>query len=270
MNTEVQGTETAEVNGEDVVDVEPLTTEAPDEASIEEVVEESKTVTIAADNPSKEEMEALVAQIKADYDYDVDVVSTRFSFKKNTDKETGIELIREAVELAVPYPSLVGIVNALGEGGLQAELIREACNSYVNDQVRALLNDGEEGRKLNAGNFPIEQLSWEFISKLPKAQRGTGIAKEIWEGFIKDYVEVMPAATGKSLEAIGKQAKVLANKFAQNKTNKQILEYMIGMLGIYANNSPNASDYVKCVEFELSKIDTFLNITEETLLEALM
>ncbi len=249
------------------VPAEAVTTETAGEETAEPAT--PAPVVIKAKNPNAEDMASLMETIKASYDFDVDVQSRRYTFKKSTDSDTGIETIREAVEIAVPYPSEIGIATALSEGGLQAQLVREAVNSYVDSQVRALLNDGNEGYKLNAANFPVDQLSWDFISKLPKAQRGTGIAKEIWEAFIKDYVEVMPAAANKELEAIGKQAKIIANKFAMSKTNRPVLEYMIGMLAIYADNSERAEEFVQCQDFLLSKIESFLNFTEEDLLENL-
>ncbi len=255
---EVEETETA---------AETVVTEAAEETATEET--QPSVITIAVTNPSAEEMQVLVDTIKANYDFEVDVVSTRFGFKKSTDKETQIETNREAVELAVPYPSKLGIAEALATGGLQAELVQEAVNSMVNEQVRALLNDGEEGRKLNAATFPVDKLSWDFISKLPKPQRGAGIAKEIWEAFIKDYATIMPAASGRSIEKIAAQTKILANKFSQSKTKKAVLEFMLTMLNIYVENSENAADFVDCVTFLLSKIDTFLNYTEEDMLENL-
>ena len=61
----------------------------------------------------------------------------------------------------------------------------------------------------NAATFPIDKLSWDFISNMPKAQRsGGGIAKEVWEEFGKDYISVMPDVTGKKVEQVTKAAKL--------------------------------------------------------------
>jgi len=219
---------------------------------------------IAAPNPTKEEMEELLADLKVNYDAAVDTKQVQFNFKKSTDKTTGIETVRNAVQLAMPYPSIEGIVAILEAGGKQLELLQEAIEKVINDAARELLY---EDVTLTAGTFPVAKVSWDAISQQPKAQRrGGGIPKETWEGFAQDYVDVMPSVTGKTIEQIANAAKILMGKLAQVKTNEPVLQLLVGQLAVYADNSPNVAEFQECIEFLLTKAETFLNVSDEELL----
>ncbi len=231
------------------------------------VVEGVTQHTIAVPNPSKEEMSALLESITVNYDSKVDIKPVQFNFKKTKDKETGIETIRQAVQIPIPYPSVEGIVDILETGGLQLELLFEAIYKVVNDASRDFLYDDVT---LAADTFPLDKVTWDAISKQPKAQRrGGGIAKETWEAFAQDYVNVMPSVTGKTVEQIANAAKILLGKLAQVKTNEPVLKLLVGQLAIYTDSSDNVHEYMECVEFLLTKADTFLNITDEELLSNL-
>tara|TARA_R110000744_G_scaffold222789_5_gene341624 strand:- start:424 stop:1167 length:744 start_codon:yes stop_codon:yes gene_type:complete len=224
----------------------------------------SGPVVITATNPSTEEMTALLDDIKINYDFDVSTKATQFNFKKSKDKDTGIETVREPVVLAMPYPSVQGIVAILEAGGKGLELLMDAMEGIVNTQARDLL---QEDTAINAATFPVEKVSWDFISKIPKAQRrGGGIPKETWEAFGQDYVEVMPDITGKTVEQIANAAKILVSKLASVKTNEPVLNLLVAQLAVYTENSPNVEEFEECVAFLLQKADTFLNISEEDLL----
>jgi hypothetical protein len=236
----------------------------PVEATSAPVDPNSKQNVISAVNPTSEEMESLRDHIATTYDFNVSVKPVNFNFKKSTDKITGIETIRESVQLAIPYPTMDGIIAILEEQGKGLELLFECMETVVNTAARDLI---AEDTSLNAATFPVDKVSWEAIANLPKAQRrGGGIPKETWEAFAQDYVEVMPEVTGKTIEQVANAAKILANKLTAVRTSQPVLEMLVGQLGVYLENSPNAEEYKECVEFLLNKADTFLNVSDEELL----
>ncbi len=219
---------------------------------------------ISVQNPTGDEMTAIKETIKANYDFEVDVQDVVFNFKKSKDKASGIETIREPVQLAIPYPSVTGLIAILEAGGKGLELLLEAVQNVVNTASRDLLYDDTT---FSAATFPVEKVSWEFIANIPKVQRrGGGIPKETWEGFELDYLEVMPSVTGKSIEQVANAAKILKNKLAQVKTNEPVLQLLVQQIALYAENSSNLEEYQDCVAFLLNKADTFLNVSEEELL----
>lgn len=218
---------------------------------------------IEVQNPTQEEMSAIANNIKVNYNFDVNVKEVEYKFKKSIDKDTGIETIRKPVVLAVPYPSVEGLVKILETGGAGLALLLEAAESIVNTEVRNILNDDIT---LTAASFPVDKVSWEAIANLPKAaRRGGGIPKETWEAFQADYIAVMQAC-GKTVQQAANAAKLIANKFQQIKTNQPVLEHMVKQLSIYVEATPNMEDFAECVDFLLQKADTFLNVSEQDLL----
>lgn len=218
----------------------------------------------------------LVGTIQAKFNNKVDVKEYKFRFKKqdivdSNDKPTGEFTQRPTVELHLPVPSLEGIVDILQSGNEKWQsLLLEAVEGMVTDRTRDLLNDTLKDEDVNQDNFDLNLVSWDTIANLPKAERrGGGIAKEIWDDFAKDYGAVMPAATGKKVEAIANHVKIFLQKFNTVKSAKPILKKLKEALGIYVNASPNAETYADCVEFLTKKAEALLAVDDATLLENL-
>ena len=249
-------------------ELENYTSETTQENSeVAELTPPTGPTVIPATNPTPEEMAALCQNIKVNHDFNVDVKSVKFNFKKSKDKDTGLETVREALELPIPYPSIEGILAIMEGGGKGLELLVDAVESVITAAARDIIS---EDTSINATNFPLDKITWEYIANMPKAQRrGGGIPKEVWEEFAQDYVEVMPAATGKSVEQVTNMSRILLNKLANIKTHEPALQLVIEQLGIYMENSPNIEDYKECVEFLVNKADTFLNVSPEELLSNL-
>jgi len=254
----------SEVNQEAQPQEEGEVTQSEAPLASNEKEPEDKTVIIEVANPNDEEMGELLKNIQIGYDAEVDVKKVIFNFKKTKDKDTGIETLRRPVELAIPYPSMEGLVTILQKGGKGLELLTEAIEGVITSAAREILS---EGLALTAATFPVEKLSWEFIANLPKSQRrGGGIPKETWEAFAVDYISVMPAATDKNVEQVTRAAKILVGRLAAVKTNEPVLNLLVQMLAIYLENSKNAAEFMEVVEFLLDKADTYLNVTDEDLL----
>lgn len=208
--------------------------------------------------------ESMVPKVQANFDNTVDVQEVNFSFRKVTDDKTGVEYKRPTITLPVLKPSVEGLVKILETGGKGLELLLEAAADVVVSRARELINENED---INAENFPYEELLWDKIASLPKAERrGGGIPKETWEEFIKDYIAVMPSLTGKSVDKVENAARNFANKFAAVKTNKKVLGLLVDQLGIYTEGATNAEQFVECINFLTEKADKLVNMSEEELL----
>ena len=229
----------------------------------------TQTPEVPAKTPEQiaAETAALHTKIKANFNNKVDVRSFKFHFKRVKDEATGLESKRPTVELDLPIPSVEGIIEILEKGqenpkGL--ELLLEAVSDIITNRARELVNDKDD---ISQENFPLNELSWEKIANLPKAERrGGGISKETWEEFSKDYITVMPTVTGKTAEQIGNAAKILLNKFNAVKTNKPVLKLLKEQLAMYLSNSPNAETYTECVEFLVNKAEALYAMDEAALL----
>jgi hypothetical protein len=222
------------------------------------------TVSTPAELPtlSAEDSATLHSSIKANFNNAVDVKDVKFNFKKD---DLGNK--RPSVTIPLAVPSVEGIIAILETGGKGLELLLEAVQTVIYDQARSIVNDKED---ITATDFPYEQLGWDFIANMPKAERrGGGIPKEVWEAFSVDYIAVMPSATGKSVEAVTNGARILVQKFSAYKTNKPVLELFKGYLALYANTSPNAETYQDCLEFLNEKVTKLLTMDDADLLKNL-
>lgn len=211
--------------------------------------------------------EALKQEIVAKFDNKVDAYEVRFRFRTKKDEESGIETQRPAVELVLHKPSVEGIVAILQNGGKPLELLLEACEGIVTSTARDIVEENED---ITQENFPLDKITWEAIANMPKAERrGGGISKETWEEMAKDYIEVMPGVTGKSIEQVTRATKIYANKFALVKSNKPVLKKLLEQLGIYINNTPRGEEFVEPVKFLIEKANTLLTQDDSKLLENL-
>ena len=213
------------------------------------------------------QLAALHTTIKANFDNKVDVLDTNFHFRKVKDPETKIETKRATVQIPVPAPSVEGVIAIIEAGGKGLDLLLEAVRDKVLEQAREYINETET---VTADNFPYANLSWEAIANLPKAERrGGGIAKELWDDFAKDYIEIMPALTGKPKESVELAAKVFVSKFANAKTNKPVLKLLEQQLSIYTNATTQGEQLVPVLEWLSNKLDTLIKTDETNLLNSL-
>jgi len=185
----------------------------------------------------------------------------KFNFRAN--KELGTK--RPSLTLGIKVLTLQGLV-AILETGTEKEinLILETLQAPILEQARAQVDENES---ITQDTLDSTKLGWEYIATLePATRRGGGIPKEVWEAFVVDYTEVMPAITGKTAEQVGRAAALLGNKFAAVKTNKQVLSFLDTQLDMYFSNTSKAEEFADCYEFLKSKVESLLNADEASLL----
>ena len=141
----------------------------------------NEVVTIPTQNPSQEELASLCQAVTESTEASVVVTGETFNFQTNK-KDKMNPTIREALILPIPVPSAEGLLAIIEGGEKPLELLNDAVRAIINSQARKIFS---EDISLNAGNFPYEQLSWDFISRIPKAVKG-GISKEAWDAFAAD------------------------------------------------------------------------------------
>lgn len=188
----------------------------------------------------------------------------KFNFRAN--KELGTK--RPSVTLPVKVLTLEGLVAVL-EGGDEKEiaLVLETLQAPILEQARSQVDENEAitGDTLDHG-----KLTWHAISRLePAARRGGGIPKETWEAFVADYIEVMPAVTGKTVDQVTRAATLLGNKLSSVKGNKPVLDFLRGALDLYFSNTAKTEEFVECYEFLTNKADALLKASDEELLKNL-
>ena len=208
--------------------------------------------------------------ITPNFDNKVEVKPFKFNFKSVVDEATGLKSKRPTVEIALPVPSVEGLVSAIEAGGTQLSLLLEAAENIILARAREIINDKED---ISQENFPYTDISWETIANMPAAEkRGRGIPKEVWDDFAVDYIATMPALTGKTEKQIAAAAEILLDKFNKLKANrdyKKIVRLLMDQLAIYMNNTSNAEQFMDCVTFLTDKGNRILTTEDVSILESL-
>ena len=207
-----------------------------------------------------QQVSAIKPPIHVNFDQNYTGKEVSFHFKK--DKKLGIK--RPTVTLQIPSATPTLIVDILEKGGKQLDLLIEAINDYIIGQAREQVNENE---KIQQESLDMKKLNWEAIANLPKAERrGGGISKETWEEFAADYIEVMPAVTGKTLEQVANASKLFMAKFQPCKTNKVVLNMLQEQLSIWFSKTPNQEDFQECYQFLDNKASELLKKDDAELL----
>jgi hypothetical protein len=197
--------------------------------------------------------------VTANFDKTVDSKDFTFHFKKD---KLGNK--RPSVELKLPIPSVEGIVAILEKGGKELELLQDAIYDVIRSQAASIVSDDE---KVSQANFPTSSVLWSAIANMPKAdRRSSAIDATVWEAFAKDYIEVMPGVTGKSVEAVTNATVVYLKKFAIVKTNKDVISKLKDQLALYLEHSKNVEQFQEILDLLISKADSYLSANDVELL----
>jgi hypothetical protein len=220
-------------------------------------------------------------------------VEMRFGFRTIEDKESGVKTKRPEVNAKVPVLNFDGVAQILTDYATAAntvstnpqdedakktlelikpsyDLLMSAVQGVYESAIKDFLGDNE---KVTTQDFPYAQFTWEAIANQPESERrGRGIAKEIWEDFLKSYISVMPGAMGKDKKVIEKQATILGQKLNPLKNHEdkeKILPKFKDALTVYMNVAgEDAETYAACVDFLNKKIDSLLTSDKQADLAA--
>lgn len=229
-------------------------------------------------NPLAEDIEAQVtAQL-------VNMKETKFSFRTTdvpdeskagqidpkTNKAFTKEWKRPTLVMQLPMITAAGLIAALQAGDKTTELVVDAVNDVIINRQRGLIGDkldSDASVVLSPDLFDLNILNLVAISQIPKGERGAGISKEVWAAFVKDYKEAMASPDAiaqfadkkpRSAEVLEKHGILLANKFNQVRSRKDVVGQMLGFLDIWVDVSPNAEEHQACYELLRQKGNAIL------------
>lgn len=190
------------------------------------------------------------------------------TFKFRLNKELGTK--RNNVNLVLPYITFEGLKAILRESD-------DATKNYVvdvlNEQIFAAAKEqvDDEVKPVNQQTeLDLNKLRISYLASVPKIdRRGSGIPKETWTEFAKDYITVMPGITGKAMAAIENAAGIFTSKLNPAKGKKRILAILKDQLSLWASNSTKLEEFAEVFEFLDKRIDAMLAEDEDKMLEVL-
>lgn len=175
---------------------------------------------------------------------------------------------RPNIEINIPYLTIDGLVEALSDEK-QTAYVLEILNDSIYQAVKVQIND-EEKPLTKQEDLNREVITLAYLANQPPAERrGGGISKETWEAWAADYLEIMPAATGKKKENVQNAAALFLKKFQPVKTDKPVLAKLKEQLAVYTTATEKLEDFAVCVEFLDKKVDSLLASDSAKLLENL-
>lgn len=199
----------------------------------------------------------------------MDYRTEQFRFDFRVDKDTKTR--RPSFWLALPVITFEGLVARFQgpDGDKYKNFVLDLISNEVFNAAKQQVGD-DEAPVNSQEELKSELLTLDAIVNQPASmRRGNGIAKELWEEFGKDYLAVMPSATGKTEQRISNQVKLLIGKFAACKTQKKIIEKLLEELNVYAAATAELETFAPVVEFLLNKGQALMNMDEDTLLASL-
>lgn len=178
----------------------------------------------------------------------------KFRFKKD---KVGVQ--RPSFEIKGFVPSEEGIAAILLAGGKQLTLLKDAIYDVVRSAIGADVADDERFGQATYDAVWQKKYTWQAIAEIDRAdRRANAIAPEVWQAFVADYVEVMPAVTNKSAEACTNATIVYLKKFSLVRTDKSTIGKLKQQLALYMEHSPKAEEFTEILELLVRKADMYL------------
>ncbi len=191
--------------------------------------------------------------------------TVKFNFK-TVKEESGAEFKRPSVELALPALTSDDVLSILENGGKGLELLLTSINDVIYSRTRELIAgaiDDNAAVELNQAwlDAKIVELAWDTIAAIPPGKRGTtGIAKETWDAFEANYVEVMGAAhPERPIERTKMAAKYLKSKFSSIKSDKKAITLLQSLLGEWFATTTKGDDFAEVFAAVNTRADELLN-----------
>lgn len=213
---------------------------------------------------------AVTAQVQTQL---VNLKPIKFNFRKTEieekDKDTGETVKKEwkrpSITIDLPLMTAAGVAAALSASDKSTELVLEMVNSAVIDTARGFINEAIEGNpaiELTKDVLSLDKLGFLAIALMPRGERGLGIPKEDFAAFVVDYKAVMatpqavalfPDKKPRSPEILEKHGILLAGKFNQVRSRKDVVQQMRVFLDVWAQVSENIEEHATVYEFLMNK-----------------
>lgn len=200
--------------------------------------------------------------IHINFDNMVDIKATKFAFRPVKDEVSGVTTKRETIELKIPVPSMEGIAAIFNAGGPMMELITDSMYQVIIDHARDLVNGDE---KLTSENFPYAELDWNHLANLPKDERRQAFPPELLKEFKEDWCKIMPAVANINAEQAANSAHILATRFNQVKTRKDIVSKLLERLNLFTEHTTKGETFAELIEKLQKKGKELVEAKEEKL-----
>lgn len=207
--------------------------------------------------------------------------SDAFSFYFRTDKirddegkVIGTGRKHPDVKAILPIPTFAQLIEALQQGGKEAELLLDAVKAEIDRAARGQINDWREANpseaNFTATNFDLAKLSLTAIANTPKGERGgPAISDEDWTAFLADYKHVMVHVVGYEDKKVNLAIMHFKVQLRRIKNDKPAVQKLLDLLNVWASKTENLEDHTSCYEDLAKRAGKYLKAEEKNVAEAL-
>lgn len=170
---------------------------------------------------------------------------------------------RPTVVVEYDVPSAAGIIEYLqGQDEKVIALITDTVQGVITTYVRSFVDADAEFDQAKLNELVTEgKINLETIANLPKSERNT-TSKEDLEEFAKDYIAIMPEATGKSKEKVATAAGLFVQRYKTVAGKKDVLNVLQEQLGVFVEKAPQdvVEKHSKAISYLADKVGELLSI----------
>lgn len=170
---------------------------------------------------------------------------------------------RPTVTIVHEVPSAEELASLLVSGDKKVvDLLASAANAIIIGHIRGYVDaDADfDQAKYDAlasdGKFTIEA-----IASLPKSERSM-LTKEDLEAFAKDYIAVMPGATGKSVEKVTAAASLFVERYRRVAGDNAVLAVLQDQLSTFVDAAGEEvlAKHERAITFLVNKVEELLSV----------
>lgn len=184
-------------------------------------------------------------------------LTTDFNFRT----KDGIK--RPTVTVEYDVPSSDGVAELLmSDDPKVVALVTESIQSLITTYVRGFVDADNEFDQAKLDALVADgKISISTIANLPKSERSM-LTKEDLEAFAKDYMAIMPAATGKSAEKVAAAAGLFVQRFKSVAGDNEVLAVLRGQLAVFVENAgaDTLEKHERAVSYLGTKVEELLSV----------
>lgn len=170
---------------------------------------------------------------------------------------------RPTVAVEYDVPNAAGVIELLqGEDQKVVNLITDTVQSVITSYIRGFVDQDQDFSQETLDALVAEgKINLAAIANLPKTERNV-LSKDDLEAFAKDYIAIMPEATGKEKAKVELAAGLFIQRYKPVAGKKEVLNVLVEQLGVFmeAAGDELVTKHSKALDYLVDKAQELLSI----------
>lgn len=184
-------------------------------------------------------------------------VQSDFSFRT----KDGIK--RPTVSVEYDAPDVNGVADLLTSSDPKVvALVVETVQGLLTSHIRGFVDADLEFDQAKLDALVADgKVSIEAIANLPKSERSM-LTKDDLEAFARDYIAIMPEATGKSVERVTAAAGLFVERYKRAAGDNQVLAVLQEQLATFveAADEDTLATHARAIDYLANKVAELMSV----------